>query len=174
MLRRDFTRPTARASALALALLAVPLAVAALSPSPVEAASASQELTIKVSRVTLLDKVDELSKGDLYARVTIDGEVQSSPVVKGENVLKPDWKLSKKVTPGDHKVKVELVDKDVTQDDTIDINRVDKKRDLDFTVNTKSCKIEGFSSTYRCGSTITRTGQEPKKAEIAFTVSVKK
>jgi hypothetical protein len=164
---------TARVSALAAALLAVPLAVTAFAPQS-QAETASQELIITVKRVTLLDKVDELSKGDLYARVTIDGEIQSSPVVKGQNVFKPDWKLSKKVTRGDHNVKVELVDKDVTQDDNIDINRVDKKRDLEFSVNTKSCRIEGFSSSYKCGSSITRAGAEPKKADITFVVSVKK
>ena len=169
MLGTNLKPVTACASAIAAALVAV-TAFAPLS----QAETANQELTIKVSRVKLLDKVDELSKGDLYARVTIDGEVQSSSVVKGENVIKPDWKLTKKVTRGDHKVKVELVDKDVTQDDTIDINRVDKKRDLDFTVNTKSCRIEGFSTTYKCGSSITRVGAEAKKAEITFTVSVKK
>ena len=148
------------------------LSVAALS-GLASAETANKELTIKVSKIKLLDKVDELSKGDLFARVTIDGEVQSSPVVKGSNEIKPGWKLSKKVTSGDHNVKLELVDKDVTQDDTIDINRVDKKRDLDFTVNTRSCRVSGFASTYSCGSTIARTGAEPKKAEISFSVSVK-
>ncbi len=152
---------------LATALLLAPLSM------PASAQSANKELTIKVSRIKLLDKVDELSKGDLFARVTIDGDAQSTAVVRGASEIKTDWKITKKVTSGDHKVKVELVDKDVTQDDNIDINRVDKKRDLDFTVNTRSCRIEGFSSTYRCGSSISRTGAEPKKAEITFTVSVK-
>jgi C2 domain len=173
MLGTNLKPMTARVSAMAAALLAVPLAVAAFAPQS-QAASANQELTIKITNVRLLDKVDELSKGDLYARVVIDGEVQKTLVVKGENVIKPDWKISKKVSRGEHKVKIELDDKDVTQDDMIDINRVDKKRDLDFTVNTKSCRVNGFSSTYKCGSSITRAGTEDKKAEITFTVTVKK
>ena len=162
---------TARIPAIAAALLVLPAAVIALAPGS-DAATTNQELTVKVSKVKALDRLDEFSKGDLYVRVTIDGEVQSSPVVRVESVNKLDWKLSKKVSRGEHKVKVELLDKDLTQDDAIDINRVDKKRDLDFTV-TSGCRIEGFSSAYKCGSSITRTGAEKKKAEITFSVSVK-
>ena len=130
------------------------------------------ELTVKIIHVRALDKFDEFSNGDLYAKVTIDGDIQSTPVVKGDNEIKPGWKITRKVSSGDHKVKVELLDKDVTQDDPIDINRVDKKRDLEFVV-TPRCRIEGFSSTYKCGSTITRAGKEAKKADISFSVSVK-
>lgn len=173
MLRADLSAKL-RASVAAAAVLALPLlALATLAPSVSQAETANQELTVSISRIRALDKADELSKGDLYARVTIDGEVQKTPVAKGENEVKPGWKITKKVSPGDHTVKVELLDRDVAQDDPIDINRVDKKRDLDFTV-TKGCRIEGFSSTFKCGSTITRAGAEQKKAEISFSVSVKK
>jgi C2 domain len=151
---------------------AVLFAAAALTFGHSPADAADKTLTLKVTKIRLLDRVDELSKGDLFARVTIDGEIQSSPVVKGSNELKPDWKISMKVKGGEHKVKLELVDKDVTQDDSIDINRVDSKRDLDFVV-TPGCRIEGFSSTYKCGSSITRAGAEKKKADITFSVNVK-
>lgn len=170
MLGFEWKACAARATAV---MFAVPFAVATLTVGHGQAAAAEKELTIKISNVRLLDKVDELSKGDLYARVVINGESQKTLVVKGENVIKPDWKITKKVPSGVQKVKIELDDKDVTQDDMIDINRVDKKRDLDFTVSTKSCRIEGFSSTYKCGSSITRAGGEAKKAEITFSVSVK-
>jgi len=169
MLRNVLTAFAVRGS---FVMTATVLAAATLVPAVSHAAPKTQEVTVKVSRVKLLDKVDQLSKGDLYLRVTIDGEVVKSAVVKGADVIKPDWKVSAKVKSGAHIVKVELVDKDVTQDDSIDINKVDKKRDLDFTV-TKGCRIEGFSSPYKCGSSITRAGTEVKKAEITFSVSVK-
>ncbi len=169
MLGFDWKACTARATAV---MFAVPLACAALTLGQSQAEAADKTLTVKVTKIRLLDRVDEFSKGDLYARVTIDGEVVKSEVVKGANEVKPDWKISAKVKGGEHKVKLELVDKDVTQDDSIDINRVDKKRDLDFTV-TPGCRIEGFSSSYKCGSSITRSGAETKKAEITFSVSVK-
>ena len=71
-------------------------------------------------------------------------------------------------------VKLSVFDKDVSVDDPIDINRIDNKRDIDFTVNTKTCKVEGFSSTYKCGAKITRAGKEKKAAEVTFIVMVKK
>jgi hypothetical protein len=41
-------------------------------------------------------------------------------------------------------------------------------------VNTKTCRVLGFSSVYRCTSTISRAGKEKKAAEISFVVTVKK
>ena len=58
--------------------------------------------------------------------------------------------------------------------ESVDINRLDGKRDLDFTIDTRSCRIEGFVTTYRCGQTIVRTGKERKASEVTFTVQVKK
>lgn len=149
------------------------LAAGALLPAVTATGAAlADEIIVRVTSVKGLDKVDELSGGDYFARVTIDGEAQSTPVVK-ETKFKPDWKISKSVSSGEHKVKLELIDKDIAEDDPIDINRLNNKRDLEFKVNTRTCKIEGFSSTQKCGTTITRTGTENKKAEISFKVSVK-
>ena len=161
-----------KAPAIAAGLLALPLAVMAFAPLS-QAETANRELTVTIISAKALDKADEFSNGDLYAKITIDGEAQKTPVIKGDNEIKPNWKITKKVGSGSHKVKVELYDKDVTKDDPVDINRVDKKRDLDFTV-TSGCRIEGFSSTYKCGSSITRAGGEVKKAEITISVDVKK
>lgn len=133
----------------------------------------ADEISITVISVKGLDKADELSGGDYFARVTIDGDAQITPTVKDVS-FKPDWKIKKSVKKGEHDVKLELIDKDVAEDDPIDINRLDNKRALDFKVDTRSCKIEGFSSSYRCGKAITRTGGENKKAEIVFKVTVKK
>jgi len=161
-----------RVSAVAAALLA---ATFALTPSNTVAQGATNEIVITVKSVKALDAFDDLSKGDIFARMTIDNDVQVTPVVTiDKKLIKPDWKLTKKVAPGVHKVKFEIIDKDLAVDDPVDVNKVANKRDLDFTVDTKSCKIEGFSSTYKCGGTISRTGAEKKKAEVAFTVSVKK
>jgi hypothetical protein len=144
-------------------------AVATAAPG----AAIAEEITITVTSVKGLDKVDELSGGDYFARMTIDGDVQNSTVVKDVE-FKPDWKLSKSVSAGKHDVKLELIDKDLAEDDPVDINRMPNKRSLEFSVDTKSCKIEGFSSTYRCGKAITRAGDETKKAAITFKVTVRK
>lgn len=131
------------------------------------------DVTVNITRVKAIDPPDAFSKGDFYARVTIDGEVQKTEVVKQSIDIKPNWKITKKVKPGEIKVKVEILDKDVSLDDPIDINRVDAKRDLDFTVDTRACRIEGFSEPYKCGQSITRVGKEKKAAGITMSVSVK-
>lgn len=160
--------------AAACAIAAFPLAAIVLGATPTTAAAQDHEVTVKVTKVRAIDRADEFSDGDFFARVTIDGEKLESPVVKQEGSIRPDWVLSKKVKPGVIKVKFEIIDKDLSVDDPIDVNRIDNKRDLDFTVNTRTCRIEGFATTYRCGSTIVRAGKEKKAAEVAFTVTVKK
>lgn len=138
-----------------------------------QAQEATHEITVIVLSVKALDKADELSGGDFFARATIAGETSETPVVSEPNFT-PAWTLTKKVAAGTHNVKLALIDKDVSVDDPIDINRLGNKRDLDFTVDTRSCKVEGFAQTYKCGTKIKRAGAEKKKAEILFTVSVKK
>lgn len=147
--------------------------LAALVAAPQAALAADKDVTVTILKVRAIDKVDEFSKGDFYARVTIGGTVLTTQPVKQSNIDKPDWKLSTKVKPGKVDIKVEILDKDVTVDDPIDINKVDNKRALDMTLNTKSCSIKGFSKGYSCGDTITRTGQEKKAAEVAFKINVK-
>ena len=98
----------------------------------------------------------------------------TTPPVKQETSITPNWVISKKVKAGVVKVNLAILDKDVSVDDPIDINRVDNKRDLDFTVNTKTRKVEGFSQTYKTGATISRAGKEKKAAEVTFVVTVKK
>lgn len=135
--------------------------------------ASAAEIVITVKKFHSLDKADELSSGDFFARMRIDGKAAFSPVLTGQEEFAPDWKLTLPAKKGDNKVNLSLIDKDVSVDDPIDINRVAKKRDLDFTVNTRTCKIEGFAETYKCGETITRVGTENKKASISFTVDVK-
>jgi hypothetical protein len=82
--------------------------------------------------------------------------------------------ISKTVAAGVHNIKLEILDKDVTKNDFVDVNRVDNKRDLDFTIDTRSCRIGGFSTAYRCRSPIVRAGNEKKKAEVTFSIAVKR
>jgi hypothetical protein len=134
----------------------------------------ADEIEILITHVKALDAWDELSKGDSFARVTIGKDVQTTPVVEQKSEITPDWKIVHKVKPGKHDVKLELLDKDVSVDDPIDINKVANKRPLEFTVDTRSCRITGFSQSYKCGDKITRVGEETKKADITFVVKVKK
>lgn len=146
--------------------------------SAVVAQSANRQIVVTVHSVKPLDKYDELSLGDLFARMTINGQATSTDILKQTTqpgvVIRPKWKLSQSVAPGKHTVKFELVDKDLTVDDVIDINRLDNRRHLEFDVDTRTCRISGFLSAQRCKSRITRTGKEEKAAEVTFSVDVKK
>ncbi|MBX9861619.1 MAG: hypothetical protein K2Y42_02595 [Hyphomicrobium sp.] len=148
---------------------------AALTWAPSQAAAQkTHDITVTVTRFKALDRADELSRGDFFARITVDGKAQSTSVISDKEEVHPkDWILTATVPAGVHKVKFELIDKDLSVDDPIDINRLPNKRDLDFTVDTRSCIIEGFAQNYKCGATITRGGSENKKADISFKVTVK-
>lgn len=153
--------------------VACALAACTLSAVSIQAASAA-EVTVKVTKIEAVDKADAFSKGDFYARITIDGEATKTDPVKQTESITPNWSVTKTVAGGTVNVKLEVYDKDVSSDDPIDINRIDNKRDLDFTVNTRNCRVDGFANNYKCGSTIVRAGKEKKSAEVTFTVSVKK
>jgi hypothetical protein len=153
---------------------ALVMGVAALAMSAAGTTVQAEEIIINITRVKALDKIDAVSKADFLARVTIGGVPLLTEVVKNQDDIKPNWVIKKAVGPGVHDVKIELLDKDVTKNDFIDINRVAKKRDLDFKVDTAKCRITGFSSGYACKDSITRSGAEKKKAEITFTVNVTK
>lgn len=171
---RSISKKFGIASAAAAGIAAIAVGALVLQPSEAGAQSAKHEITLTVVRFKAIDKADELSAGDFFARVTIDGSKQQTATVSDRAEVRPDWKISKSVSPGVHKVKLELIDKDVSIDDPIDINRLGNKRDLDFTVDTRSCVIEGFATDYKCGATITRAGGERKMAEISFKVTVSK
>lgn len=137
-------------------------------------AAVAAEIVITVNKIKALDRADELSDGDFFARMRINGKAAFSPVQSGQGEFSPGWKLTLPAKSGANEVNLSLIDKDLSVDDPIDINRVDNKRDLDFTVNTNSCRIDGFAEAYKCGATITRSGSETKKATISFTVTVNK
>ena len=163
-----------RSVAIGAAVLCVPALVAQTAIA--QSKDKTDEVTITVHRVKALDKIDVGGgKADFFARATIGGTVVKSAISKQQNEIKPDWKLTATVPRGKTAVKLEIMDKDVLNpSDLIDINRVAGKRDLDFTVDTRSCNVEGFSGGQSCGDRIVRAGTEKKKAEVSFRVTVKR
>jgi hypothetical protein len=153
---------------------ALVLASAASMAVSTPASARDDELTVSITQVRALDKADAFLSDDLYARVTIAGEMFKTQRIVQKQDINPDWKISKVVPRGVHDVKVEIFDKDVfSPDDEIDINRLPNKRDLDFRVDTRRCRIEGFANLYRCNQQIRRAGDDRKKAEIVFYVTVR-
>lgn len=143
-------------------------------PAALAQAAANQEIIITITRVKALDKLDRFSQADFFARIAIDGDQISTKQVKQQPDIRPNWVVAKRVAPGVHNVKLEILDKDLTKSELVDINRLSNKRDLDFTVDTRSCRVGGFASTFKCGSTIARSGNENKKATVTFKVEVRK
>lgn len=174
MTRAIPTSTTRRSIAAIAAVLAVPALAGTVALA--QSKGPMDEVTITVNRYKTLDKIDVGGGApDIFARVTIGGTVQKSPVAKQQVAGKPDWKITQSVPRGKTNVKVELLDKDILNpSDAIDINYVDKKRDLDFVVDTKRCSVEGLTGISGCGQKISRKGRENKKSEIDFRVSVKK
>ena len=156
---------------------AIILATGAAFATPAWANPPSSQIVVSVSHIKALDKFDELSPGDIFIKATIAGKTQYTPTIKQKAgvgvVLNPNWLMTENVEPGIYPVRIELIDKDLTKDDGIDINRLPNRRMLEFTVDTRRCHIDGFATRYNCGSAISRAGKEPKSAEISFTVDVK-
>ena len=123
----------------------------------------ADEIDIVITHVKALDAFDDLSKGDTFARVTIGKDVQTTPVIEQEADIKPDWKVVHKVKPGKHDVKVEIFDKDVSVDDPIDINKVANRRPLEFTVDTRSCRIDGLLAELLNAATSSRAPAKRKR-----------
>lgn len=154
---------------------ALGLAALAATVMPLAAASAvAQEIVVRIEHVRALDVIDAASPADFAARVTIGNQTFTLGPVKDQNEIRPqDWVVRHRVTGGEHPIKLEVFDKDVTLNDPVDINRIEGKRHLDFAVNTNTCVVSGFAQPYRCGSRIVRAGTERKKAEVTFRVEVR-
>ncbi|MFM9939289.1 MAG: hypothetical protein ACKVP7_07325 [Hyphomicrobiaceae bacterium] len=157
------------------ALCIMGIAAAALPFAAATSNSATtQEVVVTINRVRALDVIDAASKADFVARVTIAGQVFTTPPIRNQDDIQPtDWVFRHKVRPGAHPITIEILDKDVTRNDVIDINRAANKRSLDVGINTRLCQVTGLSELHRCGTRIVRAGTEPKKAEITFTVDVR-
>ena len=100
--------------------------------------------------------------------------MQTTPVAKQQAEIAPNWKITHMVPPGKHKLKLEIFDKDVSADDPIDVNPLDKNRVLEATIDTRKCRVSGYGKSYRCGGIVTVTGHEKKAAEVTFIVDVKR
>lgn len=161
-------------SAPAAALGTLALALAAAVATPGAEAARPHEVMIKITHIKALDAIDNFSKGDFYARATIDSDVHTTPVMKQQAEVRPDWVITQKVAPGKHDLKLQIFDKDVSADDAVDVNPLANNRVLEATIDTRRCRISGYGKTYRCGSIVTVVGHEKKSAAVTFIVDVRK
>lgn len=150
-------------------------AAALLGALPAVATTASaDEIRITIERVNGIGPGDLWSRSDFFARVTIGGVTTTTDVVRNRNDARPNWIIVRDVRRGTHDVKIEVLDRDVTKQEPIDITRTTGKKDLDFKVSTRPCRVIGFAGSPRCGQSITRGGNEGKSAEITFKVEARR
>lgn len=163
----------ARALTIAAAVIAGPALGLGLAATEVSATK-PHEITITVERLKALDKFDAFSKADFYARVTIDGRTQTTPVIRQQVEVAPNWVLRETLPPGKYDLKMEIFDKDASIDDPIDVNPIDGRRTLEATIDTRKCRLMAYGKTYRCGLRASVSGKERKSAEVTFKVDVKR
>ena len=164
-----YTSPMRRSGLRSIGAVALAIGGAALLPTVAQAA----EIIITVNDVKAVDRADVFSRPDFFAAVTIAGETFTTKVARNQANASPNWVVRKTVPRGTHDVKLAIFDKDLTKNEAIDINARDNKRDLDFRVNTRNCRVLDLSGVGSgCRSTITRAGKERKAAEVRFTVEI--
>ena len=154
-----------RAAIAGAALMVVPMIAPTLAMA--------EEVIVTIERVKGVGSGDQLSKSDFFANVTIGGQTTTTDVVRNQNDASPNWQVRRTVPRGTHDIKIEIRDKDLTKTELIDITRTAGKRDLEFKVNTRGCRVLGFAEGYRCGQRIVRAGNEGKAAEVTFKVEAR-
>jgi hypothetical protein len=151
----------------------VAMAVAFSGAATLSTVAQAAEIIITVTDVKAIDRADVFSRPDFFAAVTIAGETFTTKVARNQANVQPNWVARKVVQRGTHDVKLALFDKDLTKNEQIDINTRDNKRDLDFRINTRNCRVLDLTGVAQgCRATITRAGKEKKAAEIRFTVEI--
>ena len=83
-----------RATAKPAFAFAIASAVAGSVMGMTATGASATEIVITVTKFHALDRADELSSGDFFARMKINGKAAFSPTITGEQVFTPDWKLA--------------------------------------------------------------------------------
>jgi hypothetical protein len=155
------------------ALLAVP-SIAFAQPL------AGVEACITINHVTALDAVDPTwpTPADFYAKISIGDRTYTSPFVRDQNDISPNWHYCEPVFgSGVHYIRIEIWDKDpLVPGDFVDVNPRGEKRGLDLFIDTdkigdQKCEVRGDVSG-KCGEIISVAGSEQKRASLRFTVDV--
>ncbi len=160
-----------------LAILGVLLP--AISAPPSAAQSVEAEVTLTIERVRQLECVDDslfgcTSQADFYAKMSIDGQQQTTGVFNNDNVITPNWVQRRTITGTRADLKIEMWDDDGFlngADDQVDIDPGNGRR-LDLRVNLNSCSVSGDVSG-PCGVTIRSSGAQSDRAEVRFRVDVR-
>lgn len=164
---------------LAQLLLLSTTLVSALGPLPHAAqAAAPLTVTVTIDRVRMIDEIEECflaGDADFYAVITIDGRRHRTGTIGGQDDIRPGWRHQVAVDPAltIAPISLEVFDEDggaCDADDHADISG-DGDRNLDLSVNLRSCAISGDRAG-GCWRPLSAAGTQDDNAAIDYRVDV--
>ena len=158
----------ARASSIAVLAMTTAFVIPSASAQTVQ-------ITVRIERIVALDPADYGGPADFFARLTIDGVQYQTPIIWENNDISPNWEYPHLVSgAGVRRIGIEVLDKDFSYDDLIDVSPVVGKRTLDLIINTSAlpCRVTGDVAG-RCDSSLTTEGAELGRASLRFSINAK-
>ncbi len=139
-----------------------------------------KEVRVIVESVDALDDMDgPASSPDMYASVSINGRPSDNKIwrIEDQRNISPNWQFFEIVenSQGEIKIVLSIYDEDGFlrgDDELVDIAS-NAERELNLTVNTNTCAVEGDGVIGNCGATLVSQGAEDDRAAIKFRVEVK-
>jgi hypothetical protein len=133
------------------------------------------QISVRIEKIVALDVANWTSPADFFARISIDGKSIQTPVVLNQNDISPNWEYREiAVGGGVRRIRIEVLDEDVTFNDPIDVNPQAGKRELDLTIDTSAlpCVVAG-DVTGSCNSSIISAGSESGRASLQFRIDAR-
>lgn len=136
-------------------------------------------VTVVVQRIRAISNFDKdilkKDRADFYAKVSIGGYWQKSPVWYGQDDARPSWAASETGMGKVVSIVIQVMDEDGAfedKDDHADINPAESVKDIQIWYNTETGRIWG-DVVGRKGEKLTSrgAGKDSDKAEIWFMVS---
>jgi hypothetical protein len=162
-----------------LALSALGVAALCLSGTPIAANSQDGTVTVVIHRIKAISNFDgdflKKDRADFYAKVSIGGYWQNSPVWHGQDDARPAWAGVEtgmgRVVP----ILIRVMDEDGAfedKDDMADINPTIGVKELQLWYDTQSGRIWGDAQGRKGQKIHSRGGgSDSDKAEIWFSIS---
>jgi hypothetical protein len=139
-------------------------------------AASAKQVTVRINRVAQIDNLDKFDldpdRADFYAQVWINGQLHRTKNFSFDDG-RPYWTFSKNVKTRYVNIRIKLLDDDgglEEADDFVDINPRKGKKDLHFTLDTKTGRIVGDVHGRRNQNIFSYGEGDTDQGKIWFTV----
>lgn len=158
-------------------LLGLGALVTLLGLSGTGEAQRTRYVTVRISRVAQIDNLDKVDSitaddADFYAQITINGRTKRTPTIHKDD-SRVNWTFRAPYTGRSVSVRIKLVDDDgglEQNDDFVDINPRDGKKDLHMTYNPRNGRITGDARGSRGRTIRSRGGGDTDRGQIWFSI----